>query len=122
MRTTKQIGDELFDGMRELSVAILGRAVPGPELYTILGNLEAAGGYSLGELLGRLATGLERSVDEYAVYEDDGSDPAHRVRLAAALLREAGSHARRVALCLEAAHVEIAGQGHRGRTVLAGDA
>ncbi|HWU46115.1 MAG TPA: hypothetical protein VN133_05095 [Humibacter sp.] len=120
MRTTQEIGDDLFDGMRELSVAVVGRPIPAPELYVILGNLEAAGGYNLAELLGRLAIGLERSLDEYNVYEDDGADPSHRVRLTKALLRRAASHAQQITLCLEAAHCEIAGQGHHGRAVVAG--
>lgn len=115
MRTTKEIGNGLFDGTGELSRAVHGRAVPAPELYEILGNLEGAGGYLLAELLGRLADGIQKSVAEYEVYEDDVGNPGGRAKLTAMLLREAAAHAKHICLCLEAAHSEIAGQGHRGR-------
>lgn len=114
MYDTDQLASELYDGMHDLGVAVLGRAVPAPELYGILGNIKSAGGYYLGELLERLADGIERSVDEYEVYEDDGGDPVLRAALAASLIQGAAAHATRVAQCLEAAQSAIAAQGHHG--------
>ena len=115
MRATSEVADELYEGVRELSVAVMGRAVPAPELYGILGNLKFAGGYFLGELLGRLADGIERSVDEFEVYEDDGGNPVERAAMAASMLEGAAAHAAKVAECLEAAHSAIARQGHHGQ-------
>ena len=103
MRSTSELGIELFDGMHHLSVAVTGRVVPALEACDILSNLEAAGGYNLAELLTRLAQGIERS---FQVEEAD--DPAIRGRLVAALTRRAAEHAQQIALCLEAAHCEIA--------------
>lgn len=114
MTSTNQLSDELYDGIRELSVAVLGRSVPAPELYPILGNLKFAGGYFLAELLGRLADGIEWSVDEYDVYEVDKSSPYANAALAASLMQGAAAHAAKVAQYLEAAHSAIAGQGHNG--------
>lgn len=103
MRSTSELGIELFDGMHHLSVAVTGRAVPPPEACKILSNLEAAGGYNLAELLTRLAQGIERSFQT-----EEAADPAIRGRLVAALTRKAADHAHQIALCLEAAHCEIA--------------
>ena len=55
MRSTSELGIELFDGMHHLSVAVTGRGVAAPEACEILSSLEAAGGYNLAELLTRLA-------------------------------------------------------------------
>lgn len=115
MCTTTQLGNELYDGMHDLSVAVLGRSVPAPELYGILGNLKFAGGYYLAELLGRLADGIEKSIDEYDVYEVGGGNPASRAALAASLMEGAATHAAKIGEYLEAAHSAIAGQGHNGR-------
>jgi len=103
MRSTSELGIELFDGMHHLSVAVTGRVVPPPEACDILSNLEAAGGYNLAELLTRLAQGIERSFQI-----EETADPALRGRLVAALTRKAADHAQQIALCLEAAHCEIA--------------
>lgn len=103
MRSTSELGIELFDGMHHLSVAVTGRVVPAPEACDILSNLEAAGGYNLAEVLTRLAQGIERSFQK-----EEAADPARRGRLVAALTHKAAEHAEQIALCLEAAHCEIA--------------
>lgn len=103
MRSTSELGIELFDGMHHLSVAVAGRVVPAREARDILSNLEAAGGYNLAELLTRLAQGIERSSQI-----EEAADPAIRGRLVAALTRKAADHAQQIALCLEAAHWELA--------------
>lgn len=103
MRSTSELGIELFDGMHHLSVAVAGRVIPAPEACDILANLEAAGGYNLAEVLTRLAQGIERSFQI-----EEAVDPAIHGRLVAALTRKAADHAQQIALCLEAAHWEIA--------------
>ncbi len=103
MRSTSELGIELFDGMHHLSMAVTGRVVPAAEACEILSNLEAAGGYNLAELLTRLAQGIERSFQTA-----EAADPAVRGRLVAALTRKAADHAQQIALCLEAAYCEIA--------------
>ena len=103
MRSTSELGIELFDGMHHLSVAVTGRGVAAPEACEILSNLEAAGGYNLAELLTRLAQGIERSPQT-----EKAADLAIRGRLVAALIGKAADHAQQIALCLEAARCEIA--------------
>lgn len=102
MRSTTEIGIELFDGMHHLSVTVAGRPIPAPELRDILANLEAAGGYNFGEVLSRLATGFERSLRE-----DETSPTSVRERLIACLVRRAAEQAQQIALCLEAARCEL---------------
>ncbi|MCL2794982.1 MAG: hypothetical protein FWD85_06715 [Microbacteriaceae bacterium] len=114
-RSTAVVADELYEDVRELSVAVMNRAVPAPELYGILGNLKFAGGYFLAEALGRLADGIERSVAEFDVYEVENVSPAVNAATAAAMLEGAARYAEKLAQLLEAAQVAINGQGHHGR-------
>lgn len=102
MRSTSEIGIELFDGMHHMSTAVTGRAVPVSELCDILANLEGAG-YNLSEMLTRLVGGFERSL-----CDDEIHNRALRERLVIALARKAADHAQQIALCLEAAHCEAA--------------
>jgi hypothetical protein len=102
MRSTREIGIELFDGMHHLSVTVTGRPIPAHELCDILANLEAAGGYNFGEVLSRLARGFERSLRE-----DETSLASVRERLVACLVRRAAEQAQQIALCLEAARCEL---------------
>lgn len=102
MRSTREIGIELFDGMHHLSVTVAGRAIPAQELRDILANLEAAGGYNFGEVLSRLARGFERSLSE-----DETSSTSVRERVVAALIRRAAEQAQQISLCLEAARWEL---------------
>lgn len=102
MRSTREIGIELLDGMHHLSVTVTGRPIPAHELYDILANLEGAGGYNFGEVLSRLVRGFERSLRE-----DETSPISVRERLVAALVRRAAEQAQQIALCLEAACCEL---------------
>lgn len=109
---TRDIANDLYDGMHDLSVAVMRRVVSPPELYTILGNLKLASGYYLEELLGRLADGVERSIAELELYHADGGDAAANVAQAIAWLKIAQQGARGVAAQLEAAHSAIAPIGY----------
>ena len=102
MRSTREISIELFDGMHHLSLTVTGRHIPAHELYDILANPEAAGGYNFGEALSRLARGFERSLRE-----DEGFPTSVRERLIVCLVRRAAEQAQQIALCLEAARYEL---------------
>lgn len=102
MRSTREIGIELFDGMHHLSATVAGRPITARELCDILVNLEAAGGYNFGEVLTRLARGFERSLSQ-----DEASPLSIRERRVAALVRRAAEQAQQIALCLEAARWEL---------------
>lgn len=102
MRSPREIGIELFDGMHQLSVTVTGRPIPAHELCEILASLEAAGGYNFGEVLSRLARGFERSLRD-----DETSPISVRERLIACLVRRAAEQAQEIALCLEAACCEL---------------
>ena len=104
MRSAKEIGIELFDGMHHLSVTVTGRPIPADELCDIIASLEAAGGYNFGEVLSRLARGFERSLRE-----DETSPTSVRERLIACLVRRAAEQAQEIALYLEAARCELEG-------------
>ena len=104
MRSPREIGIELFDGMHHLSVTVTGRPIPADELCDIIASLEAAGGYNFGEVLSRLARGFERSLRE-----DETSPTSVRERLIACLVRRAAEQAQEIALYLEAARCELEG-------------
>jgi hypothetical protein len=106
-----QEADAVYESVR--AICHDGRTHPAPTVYRVLGNLKGAAGPMLAQALNQLADGLERSLNEYDVYEDNGSDPAQSVataaqhmRLAAHLAAELGDH-------LSEAQNAIAGQGHR---------
>ncbi|WP_229710997.1 hypothetical protein, partial [Sinomonas atrocyanea] len=60
-----------------------------------------------------LADGLERSLTEYDVYEDDGADPALNVAAAAGHMRLAAHLAAELGGHLSEAQNAIAQQGYR---------
>lgn len=86
---------------------------PAPTVYRVLGNLKGATGPMLAQALRQLASGLERSLNEYDVYEDDGRDPAGSVDMANAHLLEAAALADLLGKSLEKAQNAIARQGYR---------
>lgn len=107
-----QEADAIYDSVR--AICHDSRTHPAPTVYRVLGNLKGATGPMLAQALNQLAAGLERSLTEYDVYEDDGSDPAQSVaaaaqhmRLAAHLATELGDH-------LSEAQNAISRQGYRG--------
>jgi hypothetical protein len=85
---------------------------PAPVVYRTLGNLKNVG-HLLPQALQQLGAGLTRSLSEYDVYEDDGSDPAESVALARAYLEEAAALAGQVGELLEKAQGAINRQGYR---------
>lgn len=109
-----ELANELYDRTRDLSVEVILRAVPAPELYHILGNLKWSGGCFLQELLARLSQGLEESMSTYDVYDND-RDPATSIAMARDHLDQAAALAATIAHHLEKAQSAIASQGHHGR-------
>jgi hypothetical protein len=106
-----QEADAIYESVR--AICHHSRTHPAPTVYRVLGNLKGAAGPMLAQALNQLADGLERSLTEYDVYEDDGSDPvlnvagaAEHLRLAAHLAAELGEH-------LSEAQQAIAQQGYR---------
>jgi hypothetical protein len=86
---------------------------PAPTVYRVLGNLKGAAGPMLAQALNQLADGLVRSLDEYEVYQDDGSDPILNVAAAAGHMRLAAQLAAQLGEQLSEAQNAIAGQGYR---------
>lgn len=94
-----------------------GDGIPAPVLYRVLGELKFANGYGLNQAFDQLAQGLERSLETYDLYEDDGRDPKESVTASAEALRAAAGLANQVGVLLDQAQSAIAGQGyHAART------
>lgn len=86
---------------------------PAPTVHRVLGNLKGATGPMLAQALNQLADGLERSLTEYDVYEDDGRDPVESVAAAAGHMRLAAHLGAELGEHLSEAQNAIARQGHR---------
>lgn len=109
---TAQLADDAYEAVRGLNHATISRtSIPGPEVYRALGSLKLVG-HGLDQTLSQLASGLGRSLDEYDVYEDDGTDPLVRVAQAVDLLTEARAHARALGELLERAQGTLNRQGY----------
>lgn len=87
--------------------------IPAPVIYRVLGELKTAGGYGLNQALDQLARGLERSLDNYDVVEDDGRDPGESVLEATEALGRAADLASQIGRLLDQAQSAIARQGYR---------
>ena len=106
-----QEADAIYESVR--AICHMSQTHPAPTVYKVLGNLKGATGYMLAQALNQLAAGLERSLNEFNVYEDEGKDPAHSVAIAADHMRAAAILAEQLGDHLERAQSAIAGQGYR---------
>lgn len=106
-----RLADNAYEAIR--AICHMSQTYPAPTVYGVLGNLKAAGGPLLAQALRQLAGGLERSLNEYDVYEDDGRDPAGSIEMATAHLLEAASFAELLGKSLSKAQNAIARQGYR---------
>lgn len=88
--------------------------LPAPFVYDVLGELKGVGNM-LPQALTQIAAGLGRSLDEFDMYEDDGSDPAQSVAIARGHLKRAAELASQFGDELEAAQSAISRQGYRGQ-------
>ena len=106
-----QEADAVYEAVR--TICHHSETQPAPTVYRVLGNLKGAAGPMLAQALNQLAAGLERSLTEYDVYEDDGGDPAESVAAAARHMGAAAALAEQIGGHLSDAQNAIAGQGHR---------
>lgn len=88
--------------------------LPAPQLYAALVELEDLG-HRLANPLRHLGVGLQRSLEVYAVVQDDGSDPAAAVDRRVFELQQAVADATDLGIRVGRASEAIASQGHRGR-------
>jgi hypothetical protein len=106
--------DAIYESVRTINhLTIRDFVAPAPTVYGVLGNLKGATGDMLAQALTQLAAGLERSLDEYDVYEDDGRNPSESVASAAGHMRAAAGLAEQIGKHLADAQNAIAGQGYR---------
>ena len=105
-----QHADDAYEAIRAIN-HLTYQSIPAPLAYAILGNLKNVG-HLLPQALTQIGSGLQRSLDEYDVYEDDGADPAESVALAVEYLTAAGERAAEVGRLLEAAQTAINRQGY----------
>lgn len=68
-----QHADGAYEALR--AIAHTASDYPAPLAYSMLGNLKNVG-YALDTVLGKIAYGLEASLERYNVYEAEGKDPA----------------------------------------------
>ncbi|MDJ0318893.1 hypothetical protein [Arthrobacter antibioticus] len=108
-----QKADDAYEAIR--AICHMSQTHPAPTVYGVLGNLKGAIGPMLAQTLRQLAKGLERSLNEYDVYEDDGSDPAGSIALAGKHLYEAAILADLLGESLTKAQNAISRQGYRER-------
>jgi hypothetical protein len=106
-----QEADAIYESVR--TICHHRETQPAPVVYRVLGNLKGAAGDMLAQALNQLADGLERSLTQYDVYEDDGSDPALNVAAAAGHMRLAAHLAAELGEHLSEAQNAIAQQGYR---------
>lgn len=103
--------DAVYEAVR--TICHHSETYPAPTVYRVLGNLKGAVGPMLAQALEQLAVGLERSLTEFDVYEDDGRDPMESVAAAAQHMRAAATLADQIGNHLAEAQTAIAGQGYR---------
>ncbi|TDE88171.1 hypothetical protein EXU48_23920 [Occultella glacieicola] len=108
-----QLADQAYEAIRGLNHATITTAYPAPTVYNVLGNLSHAGGHGLQQALTQIAGGLRRSLEEYDVHQDDGSDPAIAVEEAAQHLQQASELAREVGRLIDQAQAAISRQSYR---------
>lgn len=107
-----QCADDAYEAIRAINHMTGGGAIPAPVVYDVLGNLKGVG-HMLPQTLRQLAEGLGRSLDDYDVYEDDGSDPVHSVATATDHLTRAAQLAAQIGEELEKAQSAISRQAYR---------
>jgi hypothetical protein len=104
--------DTAYEAIRAINHLTINRtSIPAPEVYSILGNLKLAAGYSMKQALEQIAAGLSNSTSEYNVY-DNKRDPEESIDLAVGYLAAAAMHAGTIGELLEKAQTAINSQGY----------
>jgi len=106
-----QLADDAYQAIRMLNHRTVRGAIPAPVLYDVLGSLKLLGP-ALEQAIRQFGDGLQDSLSEYDVYDDD-DDPAVNVALCRDILAGAAHYARLLAESLEASQSTIAHQGYR---------
>jgi hypothetical protein len=106
-----ELASTAYESIRAINhLTIDGKAIPAPEVYTLLGNLKCLG-WSLDQALRQLSRALAKSLTMFAVYEDEGGNPEESVAYAMDSLRTAAEHAAHIGRLLEGAQGDISRQG-----------
>lgn len=102
--------DVAYEAIRAMNhITNTADGIPAPVAYSVLGNLTGVAGM-LPQLLEQLASGLERSLTEFDVY-DHKREPAESVAAAQEALRTGRALASQLSDALSRAQVEINSQG-----------
>ena len=110
--TENELASTAYEAIRAINhLTIDGKAIPAPEVYTLMGNLKCLG-WSLDQALRQISRALAKSLTVYAVYEDEGGNPEESVAYAMDSLRTAAEHAAHIGRLLEAAQTDISRQGY----------
>ena len=103
--------EKAFEAIRAVNHRTLGATIPAPIAYDILSNLTGLG-RGLPQALTQIATGLEQSLVHYDIRDDDGTEPAETIQLAASHLARAAALADQLERELAHAQTAISGQGY----------
>lgn len=106
--------DNARESIRAINHITLGRTLPAPFIYEVLGNLRGMVD-ALPQAFNQLSLTLAKSLDEFEVFEDDGGDPSARTKEATDHLVLAAHLADQLGNELAAAQTAIARQGYRNR-------
>lgn len=109
-----QHADDVYESLR--AICHLNGDYPAPLAYEVLGNLKMAGS-ALSTVCERLSSGLQRSLDNYDVYDDAGKDPVMSVADARKHLERASLLAQELATALGQAQTAINTQGYHPANV-----
>ncbi|GAA4345657.1 hypothetical protein [Microbacterium rhizosphaerae] len=114
-----ELADDAFEAILAINHAtmVMDAGIPAPVMCQVLGDLKVATGSGLAQALSQLARGLESTLANYVVYQDDGTDPVQAVAQAVDALVGAASDAQRIGRKLNEAQSAIAGQGYRGGAI-----
>lgn len=106
--------DEAYEAMKTLASVTGWAAQPGPDVYSVLGNLKLVAGTMLADTLRNLGTGLGQTLTDetYDVHQDDAGDPGIAAMNTADYLNQAAEKANEIGQLLSAAQVAITRQGY----------
>lgn len=102
--------EDAYESYRAINHGAAPQGLPAPGVYAFLGETKAAA-WSLAQALEDVGSGLVKSLDHYAVY--DQGDPQGNAEDARARMGEAAALARQINGLLERAQGAIAEQGYK---------
>ena len=111
-RTVRDDANDAYDAVRSIAHNLPDNA-PGPEAYSVLGNLKLAAGYMMRDLCAGMSSGLSRSLIDFDNYMDDKSSPTEAVARAKVHLEKAAGLAAQIGDELSSAQNELSRLGYR---------